>query len=78
MENKMKFEEAIQLLENKIAALESGALGLDEAISVYEEAIGLIRICNDRLEAAEQKVRLLTEAADGTVSDAPFGDINED
>nr|MBQ8890342.1 exodeoxyribonuclease VII small subunit [Clostridia bacterium] len=78
MENKMKFEEAILLLENKIAALESGALGLDEAISVYEEAIGLIRICNDRLEAAEQKVRLLTEASDGAVTDAPFGDINED
>lgn len=78
MENKMKFEEAIALLEQIVARLESGTLGLDEAIAEYERAVGLIRICNERIEAATQRVRLLTESADGSVSDVPFADINED
>ncbi len=78
MENKMKFEEAITLLEQIVARLESGSLGLDEAIAEYERAVGLIRICNERIDAATQRVRLLTESADGSVSDLPFADINED
>lgn len=78
MENKMKFEDAIALLEQIVARLESGTLGLDEAIAEYERAIGLIRICNERIDAATQRVRLLTESADGSVSDIPFADINED
>lgn len=78
MENKMKFEDAIALLEQIVARLESGTLGLDEAIAEYERAVGLIRICNERIDAATQRVRLLTESADGSVSDIPFADINED
>lgn len=78
MENKMKFEEAMELLEATAKRLESGTLGLDEAIAEYEKAIGLIKICNERLEAAEQRVRLLTEAPDGSVTDVAFGGINED
>lgn len=78
MENIMKFEEAMTLLEASVARLEGGTLGLDDAIAEYERAVGLIRICNERLEGAEKKVRLLTETADGSVSDRPFGEINED
>ena len=37
----------------------------------------LIRICNERLESAERKVRILTETADGTVTDLPFDDVDE-
>ncbi len=78
MKKTMKYDEAITLLEQAVAKLESGTLGLDEAISVYEDAVKLIRICNERLESAEQRVRLLTESEDGSVSDRPFGDLNED
>lgn len=78
MENKVKFEEAMSLLEAAVARLESGSLGLDDAIAEYERAVGLVKICNERLLDAEQKVRLLTEGADGSVSDRPFGGLNED
>ena len=78
MENKMKFEEAMSLLEAAVARLESGSLGLDDAIAEYERAVGLVKICNERLLDAEQKVRLLTESNDGSVSDRPFGGVNED
>ena len=78
MKKTMKYEEAIAQLEAAVARLESGALGLDEAIAVYEEAVKLVRICNERLEAAEQRVKLLTEGEDGSISDRPFDDIDED
>lgn len=77
MENKMKFEDAMTQLEQSVARLESGSLGLDDAIAEYERAVGLVKICNERLLDAEQRVRILTESADGSVSDRPFGGIDE-
>ena len=73
----ISFEEAMQRLENAVARLESEKLNLDESIAVYEEAVGLVRICNDRINAAALKVKLLTEGQDGTVTDAPFDFENE-
>lgn len=78
MENKMKFEEAMMQLEQSVNRLESGSLGLDDAIAEYERAVGLVKICNERLVDAEQRVRLLTESSDGSVSDRPFGAIDAD
>ena len=49
-----------------------------DAIAEYEKAVRLVKVCNERLADAEQRVRLLTEAADGSVSDIPFGGVNED
>ena len=77
MNKDMKFEEALSLLEDRVRLLESGNMSLDESLSAYEEAIGLVRICNEKLDSAEAKVRILTESADGSVTDAPFPAINE-
>ena len=68
----INFEEAIVRLEDIIKRLECGSLSLDASIKEYEEAIALIKVCNDRLSQAEQRVKILTEATDGTVSDSDF------
>ena len=70
------FESAITKLEGEVRRLESGNMSLDESISAFEKAMGLVKLCNEKLESAEQRVRILTEAKDGTVSDAPF-DIDD-
>ena len=72
MSNNIKFEEAIAKLEEDVRLLESGKLSLDESIEKYENALKYVRICNEMLEKAEQKVKILTESADGTISDRPF------
>lgn len=77
MKNDIKFEEAILRLEEIVKRLEGGTLSLDASIDEYEAAIALIKICNDRLSAAEQRVRILTEGADGTVADKDFISNNE-
>lgn len=73
----MNFEEAIKKLESEVKKLESGNMSLDESIDAFEEAIKLVKICNDRLENAERRVRMLTENVDGMVSDVPFDIDNE-
>ena len=72
MEKNIKFEQALLSLEEIVKKLESGSLSLDESLAAFEEAIGLVKICNEKLENAEQKVRILTEGNDGTITDVPF------
>ena len=74
---KIDFESALLKLEGEVKRLESGELSLDEAISSFEEAVKLVKICNERLDCAERRVRILTEGADGVVTDAPF-DIGDE
>lgn len=78
MEKNLKFEEALQLLEEKVKLLESGNIALDAALSAFEEAVALVRVCNDRLAEAERRVRILTESSDGTVTDLPFEDMPDE
>lgn len=78
MQKKISFEDAMMKLDDTVRQLESGGLPLDESIRVFEEGIKLIKICNEKLEAAEQKVRLLTENADGSVTDASFDVLGDE
>ena len=78
MKKNMSFEEAMMALENAVDKLENGEQSLDESLTTFEEAVKLIKICNAKLDAAEQKVRILVESSDGTVTDAPFDKINND
>ena len=73
----LNFEEAIAKLESEVRKLESGNMTLEESISAFEEAVKLVRICNEKLDNAERRVRLLTETEDGSITDLPFDISNE-
>ena len=73
----ISFEEALMKLEDQVKKLESGNMSLDESIYSFEEAVNLVKLCNEKLENAERRVRLLTEKADGTITDVPFETDNE-
>ena len=72
MDKNIKFEDAISKLEEAVRMLEGVTLTLDESIEKYEDALQYVKICNDTLDKAEQKVRILTESADGSITDRPF------
>ncbi|MBQ7377237.1 MAG: exodeoxyribonuclease VII small subunit [Clostridia bacterium] len=57
--NELNFEEAIEKLEAIVAKMESGTSALDDSLADFEEGVRLIRICTAKLEAAEQKVKIL-------------------
>ena len=77
MNGRKTFEEAITSLEKIVEKMDSGELSLDESLAAFEEAVNLVKYCNAELEKAEQRVRILTETSDGTVTDAPFIDSDE-
>ena len=54
------FEEALRELENLVETLEQGEQSLEESLKSFERGVELTRICQQALEAAEQKVRILT------------------
>ena len=72
MNKNIKFEDALSKLEEAVRLLESGTLSLDESIEKYEDALKYVKICNETLDKTEQKVKILTESPDGSISDRPF------
>lgn len=65
----LKFEEAIERLEKIVSSLETGKCDLDESLALFEEGVSLVRICSDKLDAAAEKVKILT--ADGEKDFSP-------
>ena len=54
------FEAALEDLETIARDLEEGSLGLDESLRRFEQGVGLLRRCYGLLDAAEQKIAILT------------------
>jgi len=67
-----KFEAALARLEEIVRSLESGELGLEQSLKLFEEGVKLARICNARLEEAERKVEVLLKDKNGKVTVKPF------
>lgn len=63
----MTFEAAMARLEEIVRALESGNAPLDASLSLFEEGVALVKLCNSKLDAAEQKVKILTDTGDGVI-----------
>ncbi len=61
------FEHSLDELEQLVAKMEGGELSLDESLASFERGIGLFRHCQQSLQQAELRVRLLLdpEAPDG-------------
>ncbi len=77
-EEPRSFEDAMKQLDAIVAKLEEDKLPLEEMIARYEEGVALARFCGEKLDAAEQKVRLITRQADGAVSLENFDEHGAD
>jgi exodeoxyribonuclease VII small subunit len=67
-----QFEQTLAELEALVARLESGELPLEQALAAFEQGVKLTRSCQAALQAAQQKVQILT-AQDGEHRLADFG-----
>ena len=52
----LSFEESLEKLEEIVNKLENGDVPLDEAIDEFNKAMQLVKICNEKLEAAEESI----------------------
>lgn len=66
------FEGAIARLEEIVRALEIGQAPLDTSLALFEEGISLVKLCNRKLDEAEQKIKILQAAPDGTMTAQDF------
>ncbi len=55
------FEHSLDELEQLVAKMEGGELSLDESLASFERGIGLFRQCQQSLQQAELRVRLLLD-----------------
>ena len=76
-EEPQSFEAAMARLDAIVAELEEDKLPLEQMLERYEEGVALARFCGQKLEAAEQKVRLIAKKADGNVTLEEFDDGEE-
>ncbi|MBQ2666865.1 exodeoxyribonuclease VII small subunit [Methanobrevibacter sp.] len=60
MEN-LSFEESIEKLEEIVNRLENGDVPLDDAIDEFKKAMDLVKICNDKLNDAEESIAKIVE-----------------
>jgi exodeoxyribonuclease VII small subunit len=73
------FEESLEALEKIVADLESGKLGLSDALARYEEGVKHLKSCQQLLERAERKIELLSGVdADGNPITQPFDESDVD
>lgn len=82
------FEANLNSLEQLVESLERGDLSLEDSLRQFERGVALIRSCQQALEAAEQRVKILTEGggqgealedfASPTPDDQPADEADDD
>lgn len=64
----LSFEKAFSRLEEILEKMNSGHVGLDESLALYEEADKLINSCNKRLSSAERQIETLVKNRQGDLA----------
>lgn len=69
---KISFEENINILEDIVRKLESGDVGLEEMLTLFEEGIHRTKECAAQLKNAENKITMLVESENGKMIEKDF------
>lgn len=60
-EKTLSFEESMAQLEQIVAAIESGQIGLEESLAKYEQGMAMVKHCRGILDRAEKRIEILTQ-----------------
>jgi exodeoxyribonuclease VII small subunit len=73
----LSFEDALSQLEKIVTELESGRIKLDDAVTAYEKAVSLKKLCEEKLRSASLKIEKIEINQDDNVSTTNF-DVPEE
>ena len=76
-EAELNFEGAMGRLEKIVEQMESGKLPLEDLIVRYEEGMNLVKVCQERLARAEQKIEIIARNSAGKAIVKDFEPIPE-
>lgn len=75
------FEKALAELESLVARMEDGGLSLEQSLAAHKRGLEIARHCRERLEAAQQQVKVLEgevlKPLGGASLDPLAGDVGE-
>jgi exodeoxyribonuclease VII small subunit len=71
-EAELNFEAAMDRLEKIVEQMESGKLPLEDLIVRYEEGMNLVKVCQERLATAEQKIEIIARNTAGKMTVKQF------
>ena len=74
----IKFEKAMNRIEQIVEELEKGELDIDKSLEIFEEGIKMSRVCSKKLNEAEQKIEKLTKNQKGELVAELFPAGDED
>ena len=57
----LSFEESLEKLEDIVNKLEAGDVPLDDAIDVFTKAMDLVKVCNTKLNNAEEAIAKIVQ-----------------
>jgi exodeoxyribonuclease VII small subunit len=57
----MKYSKAMERLEDIIQKIENEEIDIDELSDKVKEAVGLVKLCKDKVEKAELEVKQVVE-----------------
>lgn len=66
------FEELLAATEEIVDTLDSGEMGLEKSLELYETGVNNLRRLNQQLTAAEEKVKQLAENSAGELELSDF------
>jgi exodeoxyribonuclease VII small subunit len=72
------FEQSLEELEQLVEKMEAGDLGLEQSLTAYERGVGLYRQCQQALEQAQLRVRMVSDPAQPEKSEPFESSSNED
>ncbi|WP_293705366.1 exodeoxyribonuclease VII small subunit [Stenotrophomonas sp. UBA7606] len=72
-----QFEQSLEELEQLVEKMEAGDLSLEQSLTAYERGVGLYRQCQQALEQAQLRVRLVSDPAQPEKSE-PFESTSND
>ena len=59
------FETAMERLEAIVDKMEAQKMPLEELLVRYEEGLKLVKLCSEKLDAAEKRIEIITREASG-------------
>jgi exodeoxyribonuclease VII small subunit len=72
-EQDLSFDAALERLEEVVARMEGGSVGLEEAVGLFEKGQSYLAICTARLEAIERRIEeLAADQAEPDGGSTPF------
>ena len=67
----------MQRITEVVAEMEEGNRPLETLITRYEEGVGLVKMCQEKLDAAEKRIQIITRNARGTTELKDFDPDDE-